>query len=104
MRLERRPNLDAKLRQLLEDLRGALSKALSESTDVSRSMGRIREEGWSLYLVVDRKSDDDTPEAFELTTTEPSRGKPVFRIDGRDLSFLKSIGIDPTRHLRRRRS
>ena len=104
MRLERRPELDAKLRRLLEDLRGALSKALSESTDVSRSMSRIRDEGWSLYLVVDRKSDDDTPEAFELSAAQPSRGKPVFRIDGRDLTFLKSIGIDPTRHLRRRRS
>jgi hypothetical protein len=28
----------------------------------------------------------------------------VFQIDGRDLSFLKSIGIDPTRRLRRKRS
>ncbi len=94
--------LDAKLRQLLQDLRGALSKTLSESTDVNLSMHRIREQGWSLYLVVDRKKEDETPEAFELTTGRSATGQPVLRIDGRDLSFLKSIGIDPTRQLRRR--
>jgi hypothetical protein len=27
----------------------------------------------------------------------------AFRIDGRDLSFLRSIGIDPTRRIRSRR-
>ncbi|MEE8277562.1 MAG: hypothetical protein V3R89_02435 [Thermoanaerobaculia bacterium] len=102
MRPEGRLNLNSKLRQLLQDLRGALAKALSESTDVNRSMNRIRDEGWSLYLVVDRKKEDETPEAFELTTGRPAPRDPVFRIDGRDLSFLKSIGIDPTRQLRRR--
>lgn len=66
-------------------------------------MERIREEGWSVYLVVDRKKEDEVPEAFELTTDPRQQGKPSFRIDGRDLSFLKSIGIDPTRKARRRR-
>ncbi len=28
---------------------------------------------------------------------------PAFQIDGRDLSFLRSIGIDPTRRLRRKK-
>jgi hypothetical protein len=28
--------------------------------------------------------------------------EPVFQINGQDLSFLKSIGIDPTRRARRR--
>ena len=81
-----------------------MSKALSESTDVNRSMNRIRQQGWSLYLVVDRKREDETPEAFELTTRQCTSRDPVFKIDGRDLSFLKSIGIDPTRQLRRRGS
>lgn len=67
---------------------------------MTRSMHRIREEGWSVYLVVDRKREDETPEAFELT---PRGADPVFRINGRDLSFLRSIGIDPTRRMRRRR-
>ena len=66
-------------------------------------MDRIREEGWSIYLVIDRNEDDETPEGFELTTEQDPDERPVFRIDSRDLAFLKSVGIDPTRRVRRRR-
>lgn len=34
---------------------------------------------------------------------EPAR-EPEFRIDARDLEFLRSIGIDPTRRLKSRRA
>ena len=70
---------------------------------MSKSMDRIRGEGWSVYLVVDRKNEDETPEGFELTTEMGSGEDPTFRIDSQDLSFLKSVGIDPTRRVRRRR-
>ena len=66
-------------------------------------MDRIREAGWSVYLVIDRKREDEMPEGFELTTRQRAMEEPVFRIDSRDLSFLKSVGIDPTRSVRRRR-
>lgn len=95
--------MDAKLRQLLQDLRGAVSKTLADSPDVERSMDRIRDEGWSVYLVVDRKREDETPEGIELTADRTSMREVTFRIDRRDLEFLRSIGIDPTRKLRRRR-
>jgi hypothetical protein len=95
--------LDAKLRRLLQDLRGAITEALADSSEVSRSMDKIREEGWSVYLVVDRKNENETPEGFELTTEKKSQEDPGFRIDTQDLSFLKSLGIDPTRRVRRRR-
>jgi len=92
---------------MLRDLRRALSEAISESSEVSRTLRRIREEGYSLYLLVDCKR-----ELLDLEPTAPtappvprsSGGEPVFQIDGRDLSFLRSIGIDPTRRLRRRRT
>ncbi len=96
--------MDAKLRRLLQDLKGAISKTLTESPDVERSMDRIRDRGWSVYLVVDRKREDETPEGIELTADrQPPTGEIVFRIDRQDLEFLRSIGIDPTRRLRRRR-
>ena len=66
-------------------------------------MDMIREEGWSVYLVVDRKNEDETPEGFELTTEVGAEQDPSFRIDRQDLSFLKALGIDPTRRVRRRR-
>lgn len=95
--------MDANLHRLLQDLKGAIAKTLTESPEVERSMERIREEGWSVYLVVDRKRQDETPEGIELTADRPRTKEVVFRIDSQDLAFLRSVGIDPTRRLRRRR-
>ena len=90
---------------MLRELRRALSEAISESTEVSRTLRKIREEGYSLYLLVDCKRDaSDAEPLAEPATRRLPPGDPVFQIDGRDLSFLRSIGIDPTRRLRRRRS
>ena len=98
-------DLDDRLHQMLRDLRRALSEAISESTEVSRTLRKIREEGYTLYLLVDCKRDrelDDEP--LPIAAPRTSGGDPVFQINGTDLSFLRSIGIDPTRRLRRRRS
>lgn len=66
-------------------------------------MDQIRHEGWSVYLVIDRKREDETPEGIELTGDGSDPSEPTFRINSTDLSFLKSVGIDPTRRVRRRR-
>lgn len=102
---------------MLRDLRRALSEAISESSEVSRTLRKIREEGYSLYLLVDCKREPSEAEALALPASRQALGpasgspaaassvsEPAFQIDGRDLSFLKSIGIDPTRRMRRRRS
>ncbi|MES1210726.1 MAG: hypothetical protein ABUL63_00200, partial [Acidobacteriota bacterium] len=54
--------------------------------------------------------DDVLPFAASRTARSSSRAasrttssEPTFQINGKDLSFLRSIGIDPTRRLRRRR-
>jgi hypothetical protein len=112
---------------MLRDLRRALSEAISDSSEVSRTLRRIREEGYALYLLVDCKrerddrfdldpddDDDVLPFAASRTARASSRisrttsrttsnTEPAFQINGKDLSFLRSIGIDPTRRLRRRR-
>lgn len=96
---------------MLRDLRRALSDAISDSTEVSRTLRKIREEGYSLYLLVDCKrdplseSDDDDalPASPRGYRKERREREPVFQINGTDLHFLRSIGIDPTRRQRRRR-
>ena len=86
------------------NLRRSVAQAFAESAKVKKLLNRIQEEGWTLYLVVDRRKEDEEPVAFELTSSlEERETEPSFRIDGRDLSLLKSLGIDPTRKLRRRR-
>lgn len=108
--------LEKKIRQMLRDLGRALSDAMAESSDVNQALQRIHEEGYSLFIFLERKDDasdgSGTPAPSERRRNEePStgpgrslpRGEPVFRIHGGDLSFLRSIGIDPTRRIPRRR-
>lgn len=99
--------LDDKLHQMLRELRRALSEAISDSPEINRTLRKIREEGYALYLLVDCKRESLDEESLSLTAPRfrsSGSGEPVFQIDGRDLSFLRSIGIDPTRRLRRRRT
>ena len=95
--------MDTKLHELLLILRGALAQALSDSSEAGRAVREIKREGWSLYLVVDQQEDEGSGAALELTAKQAEAPPPVFKIDGQDLTFLRSIGIDPTRSLRRRR-
>jgi hypothetical protein len=100
------PELDDKLHQMLRELRRALSEAISDSAEVNRTLRKIREEGYALYLLVDckRESLDEEPLSLTAPSFRSGSGEPVFQIDGRDLNFLRSIGIDPTRRLRRRKT
>lgn len=92
------------IRRLLSDLRNSLSRVFSESPEVNRVLHRIGAQGWSLYLVIDKSEGQSEPNAFEISSRMAStESDPSFRINGRDLSFLRSVGIDPTRTLRRRR-
>ncbi len=97
----RRPTLDSKLHEMIRDLGRAISEAISESAEVNCALRRLRQEGYSLYLLVKEETSEPVS---RKPSSSPPRGEPVFRIDGRDLSFLRSIGIDPTRQLRRRRA
>jgi len=99
--------MDSRLRRLVHDLRCAVSHALGDSEDVGRVLETIRQQGWSLYLVVDRKRDGEPIESYEVESPQSPAPEPKdvsFRIDGEDLSFLRSIGIDPTRKVRSRRA
>jgi hypothetical protein len=95
--------MDDRMKQLVENLRGAVAQALTDSSDVDQALRGIREQGWSLYLVVDRKNKGEALEAYEIGSGDSLQGETCFRIDSTDLSFLRSIGIDPTRRTRRRR-
>ena len=115
---------------MLRHLGRTLTEAIAESSDAHRALRRIQEEGYSLYLLLDRQGlaeegcaapepprwhedrvsegllgaaepqDDPCSSAPSCEPRSPER-EPEFRIDGRDLAFLRSIGIDPTRRVRR---
>lgn len=92
---------------MLRDLGRALSDAIAESSDVNQALRRIHDEGYSLFIFLDRRERDGEGSGGDGAGTAARAlppGEPVFRIHGGDLSFLRSIGIDPTRRVRNRRS
>lgn len=88
--------VDPHIRKLLADIRSALASAIAESEEVSSGWKQLKAEGYSLSLVLDCQRAEYSPTSIPVTAKDPE-----FRINGQDLSFLQSIGIDPTRREKR---
>ncbi len=99
--------LDEKTRAALRELGKALNEAVSSSADVKEILQRLRDDGHEPYLVLDATVALDA-RGRRARASLPSirRGGPArreeaegatFKIDVKDLHFLRSVGIDPTR-------
>lgn len=93
--------VDNDLRRMMRDLSRALVHAIAASPQAAEAVRRIRQQGYSLRLVLDREAGEDT--RVELTSGQTSASKPGFLLNKGDVSFLESVGIDATRPGRRRR-
>jgi hypothetical protein len=105
--------LNDHLRQMLKELGQAINESISGSGRVHDSIQRIRDEGYNLYMVLDAKVGVNRRESrggsrgrsAASRSQEPVTGeRAAFRINVKDLRFLKSVGIDPTRKVRNRRT
>ena len=112
--------LDEKVRAYLRELGAALNEAVSSSEKVHEILAKVKAEGYGVYLVLDatvalekrgRRSSAVLPSirrgALQSARAEHGDGRTVetavFQINVKDLSFLRSVGIDPTRPIRARR-
>ena len=97
--------MEPRLKQLLEELTRSLCEAMAESAEVHDRLESIRREGYTLNLFLDcKRSADEGSDADRSSPTRRPLPPPAFRINGRDLAFLRSVGIDPTRRTRSRSS
>ena len=97
--------MDDTARKILRELGRAMAEAISDSSEAGAALRRLREEGYSLYLLVDKTEVARGREAEEVAAAAPMPGyamvrEPAFRINASDLFFLRSIGIDPRRRVR----
>lgn len=92
-----------KLQRMLHSLGRDLVKKISASAESSEAVRGLREEGYSLYLVLDRQKEGERRARFELIPRRKPRREPVFKLDPDDVTFLRSLGIDPTRRAKGRR-
>jgi hypothetical protein len=105
------------LREMLKELGQAINESISGSGRVHESIQRIRDEGYNLYMVLDAKVGVNrnggrparaarrgaADSGAEPEQENGSESRAAFRINLKDLRFLKSLGIDPTRKVRNRK-
>lgn len=95
---------ESDLRRKMQDLGKALAKAMASSPEVGDALRRIQDEGFSLSMGISPESDRGTVSQIQVGTKAPTPPpEPAFKLDGSDVSFLRSMRIDPTRSVRRRR-
>ena len=102
------------LREMLKELGQAINESISGSGRVHDSVQKIRDEGYNLYMVLDakvgvNKRERTTRSRRAVAAAEPEEAtgtneRAAFRINLKDLRFLKSLGIDPTRKVRTRKA
>jgi hypothetical protein len=100
--------IDQGMRRMLRDFGRALSEAISDSSEATAKLRQICDRGYSLYLLLDgagamRELEEEALAVREEPVRRSSPSEPQFRINGEDLAFLRSVGIDPTRRRRSRR-
>ena len=86
----------------LRDLGRALEEAIAASPEVHRTLKRMDGSATTVRVRLDPCSQQPIVEPISFGGNTASNGEPCFKIDTRDLSFLRSIGIDPTKRRRRR--
>jgi len=106
--------LNDHLREMLKELGQAINESISGSGRVHKSIQRIRDEGYNLYMVLDAKVGVNRGEGRGGSRSRssgargekerPSEERAAFRINVKDLRILRSLGIDPTRKVRNRRT
>ena len=107
--------LNDDLREMLKELGQAINESISGSGRVHDSIQRIRDEGYNLYMVLDAKvgvNRRDARGARRVVQRKDADAEELlapgeraaFRINIKDLRFLRSVGIDPTRKVRARRA
>ncbi len=97
--------VDNHMKQLMRDLGDAITRAMASSTEIGEAMQRLRQDGYSLSLVLDRREDSEKSARVELSSPQqPPAQQATFRLGQEDVSWLRTLGIDATRTGRRRRS
>jgi hypothetical protein len=102
--------LNDHLREMLKELGQAINESISGSGRVHDSIQRIRDEGYNLYMVLDakvgvKKLGRSRRGAAASRESAPSaeEERAAFRMNLKDLHFLRSVGIDPTVKIRNRK-
>lgn len=87
---------EEELKQHREELEVAINEALKESPEIKEAIGRIREHGYDVFLIIEAtigfsRQKDESP------SDQPVRRLPSVRLEltSHDQRFLRSLRISP---------
>jgi len=90
--------VNQRLKQLMKELGEAINESLSEAEPIAQVIGRIKGEGYDVFLVLEatvgfnrREEEESTP--APVRGSKPSTSVPDLQINAQDLRFLKSLRI-----------
>ena len=90
--------MNQRLKQLMKELGEAINESLSEAEPIAQVIGRIKGEGYDVFLVLEatvgfNRRDDEESTSEAVRGSKASTTTPDLQINAQDLRFLKSLRI-----------
>ena len=89
--------VNQRLKQLMKELGEAINESLSEAEPIAAVIGKIKGEGYDVFLVLEatvgfnRHEEEPKPEA--VRAGKAVSANPELKVNAQDLRFLKSLRI-----------
>lgn len=91
--------MNPRLKQLMKELGEAINESLSEAEPIADVIGRIKGEGYDVFLVLEatvgfnRREEEIAKPELIRNTSKVTTVAPEFKINAQDARFLKSLRI-----------
>lgn len=91
--------MNTQLKRLIKELGEAINGSLAESERIAQVIGRIKEEGYDIFLVLEatigfnHQDEEARSPSPELVSSRRKNSEPEFSITAHDVRFLKSLRI-----------
>ena len=91
--------MNTQLKRLIKELGEAINGSLAESEQIAQVIGRIKEEGYDIFLVLEatigfnHRDNEARSSSPELVSSRRKNSEPEFSINAHDVRFLKSLRI-----------
>jgi len=89
--------VDQTLKRLMKELGEAINTSVSEAEPIADVIGKIKEQGYDVFLVLEAtigfNKRETESEALAETVTADATLEPELRVNSQDMRFLRSLRI-----------
>ena len=95
--------MDDRMKKRIKELGEAINQSLSDSDPIAAAIGKIKAEGYDIFLVLeatigftrqDQEQEEETREKAPVASSSALSGAaPALNVTAQDLKFLKSMRI-----------